>query len=169
MPRSGGLLVQGSAGHKGNFEVVMPRVGGGFWHFWRDNDLPAHPWHGPQIAMGSHDDVSAVVVLEDNLAPGELASLRREGNHLRCAPRGHVNVHGVVHPRWGASEELPGGAVAGGAPGFIQSVGIHGNFEVVAPLSTGGLAHWWRNNGDPCQNLERPDRVCATARSAPPR
>src|SRR2546421_76902 len=39
------------------------------------------------------------------------------------------------------------GVPAGGAPGFVQSFGIHGNFEVVAPLTTGGLAHWWRDNG----------------------
>ena len=64
--------------------MVAPRVGGGFWHFWR-NDVPTHPWHGPEMAMGSEDDVSAVVVIKDNLHPGELASLRREGNHLRCA------------------------------------------------------------------------------------
>jgi galactose oxidase-like protein len=147
MARSGGLLVQGSVGQQGNFEVVVPRVGGGFWHFWRDNEAPTHPWHGPDTAMGSEDDVTSVVLVEDNLNPGELTSLRREGNHLRCAPRGHVNVHGVTRPRWGASDELPGGAVASGPAGFIQSVGIDGNFEVVAPVASGGLAHWWRNNG----------------------
>ena len=145
--RGGGLLVQGSAGQRGNFEVVVPRVGGGFWHFWRNNDVPTHPWHGPDMAMGSEDDVSAVMVIEDSLRPGELVSVRREGNRLRCAARGHVNVHGVVRPRWGASDELPGGSVAAGAPGFVQSVGIHGNFEVVAPFATGALAHWWRDNG----------------------
>ena len=155
MPRSGGLLVQGSVGQRGNFEVVMPRVGGGFWHFWRNNDLPDHPWHGPDLAIGSEGDVSAVAVIEDNLRPGELASLRREGNHLRCAPRGHVNFKGVIRPRWGASDELPGGAAAG-APGFVQSFGIHGNFEVAAPLATGGLAHWWRNNGIPARPWHGP-------------
>lgn len=147
MPRSGGLLVQGSVGQRGNFEVVVPRVGGGFWHFWRNNDVTAPPWHGPEMAMGSEGEVSAVMVIEDNLHPGELASLRREGNHLRSSAPGHVNVHGVIRPRWGASDELPGGAVAAGAPGFVQSFGIHGNFEVVAPLATGALAHWWRGNG----------------------
>lgn len=149
MARSGGLLVQGSAGHKGNFEVVASRDGGGFWTFWRDNDTAGFPWHGPGLAMGSEGDVMDVVVLEDNLRPGELASVRREGIQLRCSARGYVNVHGVVRPRWGASEALPGGGVASGAPGFVQSSGMHGNFEVVAPVKTGGLAHWWRDNGLP--------------------
>jgi hypothetical protein len=156
MRRSGGLLVQGSSGQKGNFEVVVPRVGGGFWHFWRNNDAPGFPWHGPGLAMGSEDDVVDVVLVEDNLRPGELASVRHEGSHLRCSARGYVNVHGVVYPRWGTSDELPGGGVAGGAPGFVQSVGIHGNFEVVAPVTTGGLAHWWRDNGVPGQPWHGP-------------
>src|SRR6516164_6094873 len=119
MSRSGGLLIQGSVGQRGNFEVVIPRVGGGFAHFWRNNDVAGHPWHGPGVAMGSEFDVAAVVLVEDNLRPGELTSLRREANTLRCSSRGHVNVHGVVRDRWGASEVLPGGAVAAGAPGFV--------------------------------------------------
>ena len=158
MARGGGLLAQGSSGHKGNFEVVAPRVGGGFWTFWRDNDAPGFPWHGPWLAMGSEDDVRDVVLLEDSLRPGELASVRLEGRHLRCSPRGHVNVHGVVRPRWGASEELPGGGIASGSPGFVQGLGMNGNFEVVAPLSTGGLAHWWRDNGVPARLWHGPTK-----------
>ena len=63
---------------------------------------------------------------------------------------------GVVRYRWGGAARFPGGAVAGGAPGFVQSVGMHGNFEVVAPLTTGGLAHWWRDNGLPAQPWHGP-------------
>ena len=34
-----------------------------------------------------------------------------------------------------------------GIPGFIQSrFGTKGNFEIVAPLAAGGLAHYWRDN-----------------------
>jgi hypothetical protein len=37
----------------------------------------------------------------------------------------------------------------GGTPSFIQSQGsTKGNFEVVAPLEGGGLAHYWRNNDE---------------------
>ena len=39
--------------------------------------------------------------------------------------RGSVNVHGAVRYRWGGSVQLPGGAVAAGAPGSVQSVGMH--------------------------------------------
>ena len=39
--------------------------------------------------------------------------------------------------------------------GFVQSA-QHGNFEVVAPLTTGGLAHWWRDSGVPAQPWHGP-------------
>ena len=94
MSREGGLLCQGSVGQKGNFEVVVPRVGGGFWTFWRANDVAGLPWHGPGLAMGSEGEVSDVVLIEDNLGTSELASVRREGIRLKFCARGHVNVHG---------------------------------------------------------------------------
>jgi hypothetical protein len=166
MARGGGLIVQGSSGHKGNFEVVVPRIGGGFSQHWRDNDAPGFPWHGPGLAMGSEDDVTEVVLVEDNLMAGELASVRREGGRLRCASRGHVNVHGAVRPRWGSSTELPGGGVAGGAAGFVQSVGLHDNFEVVAPLTTGGLGHWWRDNAVPARPWHGPTQFAPGTFSA---
>lgn len=35
----------------------------------------------------------------------------------------------------------------GGAPALLQSnYGTKGNFEVLVPLATGGIAHYWRNN-----------------------
>jgi hypothetical protein len=153
--RSGGLLIEGFSGTKGNFEVVLPRVGGGFLHLSRNNDAPGFPWSGPDLAMGSEGDVTDVVLVADTLQPGQLASVRREGSHYKFSARGHVNVHGVVRPRWGGSADLPGGAVAGGAAGFVQST-QHGNFEVVAPLTTGGLAHWWRDSGVPAQPWHGP-------------
>ncbi len=37
-----------------------------------------------------------------------------------------------------------------GNPALIQGVfGGRGNFELVVPLGTGGLAHYWRNNDEP--------------------
>jgi hypothetical protein len=146
MARGGGLLVQGTVGHKGNFEVVIPRVGGGFWQFWRDNDTAPFAWHGPGLGMGSEGDVTDVALVHDQLFPWQFATVRREASRLMHSTRTNVDLHGVIRPRWGASEELPGGAVASGGPGFGQSA-AHGNFEVVAPLHSGGIAHWWRDNG----------------------
>jgi hypothetical protein len=44
---------------------------------------------------------------------------------------------------------LPLGGVSG-VPTLIQSrCGNKGNFELVTPMASGGLAHYWRNNDDP--------------------
>ncbi len=46
---SGGFFIQSRAGKSGNFEVVIPWPDGGLAHFWRENDAPSLPWHGPAI------------------------------------------------------------------------------------------------------------------------
>ena len=44
---------------------------------------------------------------------------------------------------------LPLGGVSG-VPTLIQSrCGNKGNFELLTPMASGGLAHYWRNNDDP--------------------
>ena len=44
---------------------------------------------------------------------------------------------------------LPLGGVSG-VPILIQSpFGNKGNFELLTPMASGGLAHYWRNNDDP--------------------
>jgi len=49
---------------------------------------------------------------------------------------------------WHGPGFIVGGATANAV--LIQSrYGIMGNFEVVVPSSSGGLAHYWRNNDDP--------------------
>jgi hypothetical protein len=47
-------------------------------------------------------------------------------------------------------EEIVFAGPFSGTPSLIQSnFGIKGNFELVVPMSNGGLAHYWRNNDDP--------------------
>ena len=48
------------------------------------------------------------------------------------------------------NEEIVFAGPFSGNPSLIQSnFGLKGNFELVVPLSNGGLAHYWRNNDDP--------------------
>src|SRR5690348_6339021 len=117
MARGGGLLVPGRVGHRGHFEVVICRVGGGFWQFWRGDETPPFPWHGPGLGVGSEDGVTDVARVQGGLFPPQLLPVRREARLLLHSIRTNVTVHGVIRPRWGASEELPGGGVAGGGPG----------------------------------------------------
>ncbi|MFM0351572.1 hypothetical protein [Paraburkholderia sp. RL17-347-BIC-D] len=42
-----GYFIQSTYGDAGNFEVIVPWVGGGLAHYWRDNDSATLDWHGP--------------------------------------------------------------------------------------------------------------------------
>lgn len=54
-----------------------------------------------------------------------------------------------VSPERSVKEIVFSGPVSG-TPSLIQSnFGFKGNFELVVPMSDGGLAHYWRNNDDP--------------------
>lgn len=142
-----GSLVQSTFGAAGNFEVVLPRAqGGGAAHWWRDNDHPTLPWHGPSMPFGCAGDLGGLALVQSTFGPGNLEVVATEGHHLCHTAR-------VLHNgawTWLTPSSLPGSVVAGSAPGLIQ--GPHGlprNFEVVAPLAGGGLGHWWRDNSHP--------------------
>lgn len=72
-------LIQSSFGTKGNFEVIVPRVGGGLSLFWRNNDLANLPWNGP-FNFGS-GDYTSVSLVQSNYGGGnlEVAALRSDG------------------------------------------------------------------------------------------
>ncbi|MFP5317620.1 MAG: galactose oxidase-like domain-containing protein [Acidimicrobiia bacterium] len=139
-----GFLFLGGHGGNGNFEMVLPRgAGGGAWHWWRDNDDPGHPWHGPTTAFGSEGVVDAVTLIQGNLGPaGNLEVVARAGDGLVYSSRDDGGTW-----RWKTPAAIPGSGGAAGAPSLVQgSSGATGNFEVVSPLAGGGLAHWWRDN-----------------------
>ena len=48
-------LLQSNYGQTGNLELVVP-AGPRLLHYWRDNDAPGNPWHGPIVVLG-HDRV----------------------------------------------------------------------------------------------------------------
>ena len=62
----GGFLVQSSHGAKGNFELVVPRGGGGLAHWFRKNDDPRLPWVGPTLMFGSTADVDDAALIQSN-------------------------------------------------------------------------------------------------------
>src|SRR5688572_24905237 len=74
-----GFLVQSTHGTTGNFELVVPRSGGGVAHAWRDNDAGGLPWHGPSLAFGSAGDISSVALIQSSLGGvGNLELIARE-------------------------------------------------------------------------------------------
>jgi Domain of unknown function (DUF1929)/Glyoxal oxidase N-terminus len=142
----GGFFVQSSHGRKGNFEVVVPRSGGGLAHWWRDNDDPDRPWRGPTLMFGSTQDVDAAALIQSNFGTvGNLEVVANAGGSLYHYWRDDGGTW-----TWHANLAKPAAPVATGVvgtPGLVQSShGTKGNFEVVAPHVGGGLAHWWRDN-----------------------
>jgi hypothetical protein len=141
-----GFFVQSSHGTKGNFEVVVPRSGGGLAHFSRNNDHPALPWKGPILMFGSTKDVAGAALIQSNFgAAGNLEVVANAGGGLY-----HYWRHDGGTWKWHANTKrpvAPFGTGVVGTPGLIQSShGTKGNFEVVAPLAGGGMGHWWRDN-----------------------
>ena len=140
-------LIQGNFGVTGNFEMVVPLAAGGLAHFWRNNDDPALPWNGP-FPFGSSDAYDGVALIQSNFSssgtgPGNLELVARSGNRLDFYWRDDAPPF-----TWHGPIAFETGVI--GNPTFIQSrFGQTGNFEMVVPLETGGLAHFWRNNDDP--------------------
>ncbi|MGH9227081.1 MAG: galactose oxidase-like domain-containing protein [Acidimicrobiales bacterium] len=145
-----GFLVQSTHGSAGNFELVLPRgAGGGAWFWSRDNDAPGLPWRGPSTAFGSPGHLGAASLIQSNFGPlGNLEVVAREGGKLVHAPRDDGGTW-----RWKTPAPLPGTTSTTGFPAFVQrrpAGASKGNFEVVAPLpSGGGLGHWFRDNDAP--------------------
>lgn len=73
-------LIQSTFGTRGNFEVIVPSVGGGLAHYWRNNDDPSLPWFGPfPFGSGTIGEVSCI---QSSFGPGNLEVVAREGNRL---------------------------------------------------------------------------------------
>lgn len=133
-----GFFIQSTFGGTGNFELAVPRIGGGADLWWRNNDDPALPWYGPTLGFGGPEDTGGVGLIQSSY--GHLEVVLREGTQLVATWR-------ESNGRWQNRALLPGSAAAVGGPAFIQGhFGTVGNYEVVAPLSGGGFGHWYRNN-----------------------
>lgn len=131
-------FIQSNFGRTGNFEIVVPRSGGGLAHFSRDNDtLFTSPWSGPtNFGTGNIEGVS---MIQGNFGDN-FEVVARQGNQLVFYFRDGGGWHGPFVIASGIA----------GTPSLIQSgFGGVGNFEVVVPRLGGGLSHFWRNNDDP--------------------
>lgn len=147
--------IPGTYGTMGNYELVTPLASGGMAHFYRDNDDPSLPWSGPFTFATDQGSVSAVSLIQSNFStqfantgvqgPGNLAVVAAIGGTLDYFFRDDVSF------TWSGATTIYTGV--SGIPSFIQAVpgtyGTMGNYELVTPLATGGMAHFFRNNDDP--------------------
>jgi hypothetical protein len=155
-------MIQSTFGNQGNFELVVP-LGKRLAHFFRDNDAPGFPWHGPfvffdattqQARSGSvpiPENPTAVALLQGTFnIPGNLELVVRMSptlgeDRLFSFFRDASGWHGPV------AIVADGQPIIGvtGNPTFIQSsFGKKGNFEMVVPLGN-RLAHYFRDNDAP--------------------
>jgi hypothetical protein len=146
------VLIQGRFERPGNFEVVIPLVSGGIAHYSRVNELPGVPWFGPNIFGTDVGNFDAVTMIQSNYTVGPDIGLfeliARVGGELLF----YFREDAPPYQWWGP---LPANGfeqrLFTGSPVMIQSrfgqLGI--NFELVVPLVSGGLAHYWRNNDTP--------------------
>jgi hypothetical protein len=147
----------GTYGTKGNYELVVPLESGGLAHYYRDNDQPGLPWHGPFTFGTLPGVVEAVSLIQSNFSsagngPGNLAVVARIGGDLVYYYR---DDHTFV---WHGPTVITTGVT--GVPSFVQArpgtFGNKGNYELVVPLQTGGMAHFYRDNDDPSEPWKGP-------------
>ena len=75
-------MIQSRFGARGNFELVVPVIGGGLAHYWRNNDDPAMPWYGP-YPFGGTANYSEVSLTQSNYGdPGNLEVVAETGDAL---------------------------------------------------------------------------------------
>jgi hypothetical protein len=139
-------LVQSTHGSTGNYEVVAPVAaagGGGLAHWSRQNDAFGLPWSNPTFFGVA--SVEAVAMVQSTLgAAGNLEVVARVGNQLVQYWRDDG-----ASWEWHGPLSIPDTDGVTGKHAFLQSsFGNVGNFELVAPLSGGGVGHWWRDNDD---------------------
>lgn len=151
-----GVFVQGTFGqNQSNFELVVPSVAGGLAHYWRNDDDPLKPWLGPSAQFAQDiGHVEAVGLIQSNFNPIGLPGTNPGNLEGVCRAGSQLFLFWRDPDRWNASFPLvaDGNLVNNvrGTPAFIQSTGgERGNFELVVPLASGSLAHYWRDNDDP--------------------
>jgi hypothetical protein len=134
-------LIQSRFGSKGNFELLAPSATAGIVFQWRNNDDPRMPWSVQRVFGQALGRVTAVTVIQSNYGnPGNLELMALAGNDLYFFWRDSGPAF-----QWNGPYHIAGGV--SGNVSLIQSrFGTKGNFEMVAPLMGGGLAHFWRNN-----------------------
>jgi hypothetical protein len=145
----------GTYGNMGNYELVVPLRAGGLGHFFRNNDDPNLPWSGPVTFATDQGAVDAVSLIQSNFSsqfvntgtqgPGNLAVVARVGDNLLYYFRTDDTF------TWSTATPITTGVH--GVPSFVQATpgtyGTMGNFELVTPLQSGGLGHFFRDNDNP--------------------
>jgi hypothetical protein len=126
----------------GNLELVVPLVGGGIAHYWRDNGSAHAHWRGPAVFARELGQVDAVVLTDSTQGAGpSLEVIVRKGGRLAQYWRAVGNRMTWHGPAFFFEE-------AAGIPGVIEGGdGAAGSLQILAPLVHGGMVHLYRGAG----------------------
>jgi len=124
----------------GTLEVVTPMQRGGLGNYWRDNNAPGMPWNGPVVFardVGQFDDVTL------HVATNVLEVVARFGGRL-------LHYQRDLDPpfQWHGPLLLSGNEIVSGNPCLItgiRNLGVLLTQELVVPLASVGIAHYWRD------------------------
>ncbi|MFJ8071590.1 zinc metalloprotease [Peribacillus sp. NPDC096447] len=144
------MFIQSNVGTKGNFELVVPLSTGDITYFCRNNDNASSNWTSSDINVPNTYKFISTKLIQSNYS----------GNFevIALDDRGHISyiTRYSETKKWSNISLLElydtnnVKLTFNGHPAFIQSrFGTKGNFELVAPLSRNGLAHFWRDNDNP--------------------
>jgi len=143
-------LIQGRFLAPGNFELVAPLQSGGIAHYSRVNNAPTLPWAGPAVFATELGQIDAVSMIQSNFTSGG-----NVGNlEVVALAQGALLIYSredLPPYRWHGPTVIPlRGVNVRGNPVLIQGrFLVRGNFELVVPLTTAGMAHYSRVNDDP--------------------
>jgi hypothetical protein len=139
-------VIQSSYGDRGNFELAVPRLDGGFYFLYRNND-EGGVWSSPETIGEDADHIDSLVLIQSNFGDpkleGNLEVIARTGDKLVQFWRESDNGAYV----WRGPAPLEGSANALGDISLIQSTfGQKGNFELAVPRPDKGFNFYWRDN-----------------------
>ena len=155
------VLIQGRFLHRGNFEMAIPLTSGGIAHYSRVNDDPALPWFGPNVFGDNLGSIDSITMIQSKWTVGPkiglLELVARVGGNLFFFFREDAPPY-----RWwgplAPNNFNQGSLLYAGNPVLIEGrFGTNGdNFELIVPLVSGGLAHYWRNNDSSARSWSGP-------------
>jgi hypothetical protein len=137
-----GFFLQCSTGPR-RLDLLVPRAAApfGIAHHARDGGAAAAGWRRIAVFGEELGPIAAVSLIQSNFGdPGNLEAVARAGDHLAAFWRG-----AEAGAPWSGPQVFAAGVA--GNPALIQGGSGHrGHFELVAPLASGGLGHWCRDN-----------------------
>jgi len=146
--RGNPVLIQGRFEKRGNFELVVPLESGGIAHYSRVNDSPHLPWFGPNIFATDVHPFDAVTMVQTNWTIGPKIGLLELIGLVDAQLLFYFREDAPPFKWWGPLPQTgfqPRPCT--GNPVMIQSrFGSGANLELIVPLQSGGLAHYWRDS-----------------------